>query len=154
MHLEQVTRNSVMAVLLLAGCIMAVAQEKGNWRAVSSSAQSITGDVTLSDTRLSISFVNFPIAHIRDLQPGEISAAFEADGSSGKGSLYRLNVPADRRFIHKNTLCGDEDTQWMATYAEGRTLHIAFFSGQKPPVLTPEAFNNSTDLCGIFTYSR
>jgi hypothetical protein len=42
----------------------------------------------------------------------------------------------------------------MITYPEGRNLHVAFFSGQKPPVMTAEAISNSTDLCGTFLYAR
>jgi hypothetical protein len=42
----------------------------------------------------------------------------------------------------------------MAAYVAGRTLHLAFFSGQKMPVFTPDAIANSTDLCGTFSYVR
>jgi hypothetical protein len=65
-----------------------------------------------------------------------------------------LNIPADKRFLHKNTLCGSEVTQWMVTYVEGRTLHVAFFSGNDMPLLTAEALTNSTDVCGLFSYSH
>jgi len=51
-------------------------------------------------------------------------------------------------------LCGSEDTQWMATYVLGKTLEIAFFSGPKMPVFTMDAMENSTDLCGKFSYAR
>jgi hypothetical protein len=89
------------------------------------------------------------------LKPAESSAVFEADpGAGGNGNLYRLNVPAQKRFLHKNTLCGSDDTQWFATYVEGRSLHVAYFSGSDMPVLTPEALANSTDVCGTFSYSR
>lgn len=140
---------------VLACCMPATAQEKGNWRAANSAAQSITGDVTLSDAKISINFSSFAIAQIRDLEPGEGSAAFDLDSSAGGGgSLYRLNIPASKRFMRRNTLCGAEDTQWMAAYVAGRTLHLAFFSGQKMPVFTPDAIANSTDLCGTFSYVR
>jgi len=42
----------------------------------------------------------------------------------------------------------------MATYVSGNTLHLAFFSGPKMPVLTPDAIANTTDLCGTFLYGR
>jgi hypothetical protein len=136
-------------------CSMTAAAQEGTWRAASSTAQSITGDVTLSDERLWINFSAFTIAQIRDLEPGELSAVFEADNrAGGKGSLYRLIIPGSKRFMHKNALCGSEDTQWMATYAAGHSLRLAFFSGQKMPVLTPDAIANSTDLCGTFAYVR
>jgi hypothetical protein len=140
---------------VLACCMSAAAQEKGTWRAASSTAQSITGDVALSDEKVSINYSGFAMARIRSLEPGEVSAAFDADSSTGgSGSLYRLSIPASKRFMHRNTLCGAEDTQWMATYVAGHSLHLAFFSGQKMPVFTSDAIANSTDLCGIFSYVR
>jgi hypothetical protein len=140
---------------VLACCVSATAQEMGNWRAASATAMSITGDVAVSDEKLWINFSSFTIARIRDLEPGEVSAAFDVDSNAGgRGHLYRLSIPGSKRFLHRNTLCGSEDTQWMAAYVEGRSLHLAFFSGQKMPVFTPDAFANSTDLCGTLTYAR
>lgn len=146
----------VLFAALLAGCLTAGAQEKGYWRAASSTAGSITGDVAFSAEKIAINFSSFTIAQIRTLQPGELSALFAADniGSAGTGNLYRLSVPAKKVFLHKNTLCGSEETQWMATYVSGNTLHLAFFSGPKMPVLTPDAIANTTDLCGTFLYGR
>jgi hypothetical protein len=141
--------------LLLSCCLMAAAQEKGYWRAASSTAQSITGDVTLSADKIALTFSSFPMAQIRALEPGELSAVFEAEGGAGgKGNLYRVSIPAAKVFQHKNTLCGSEQTQWMATYVSGRELHLAFFSGPKMPTLTPDGIANSTDLCGTFLYAR
>lgn len=42
----------------------------------------------------------------------------------------------------------------MATYATGRELRVAFFSGSKMPVLTPDTLANSADVCGTFLYGR
>ncbi|WP_433967624.1 hypothetical protein [Tunturiibacter gelidiferens] len=132
-----------------------MAQEKGYWRAESSTAQSITGDIGFSGEKMSINFTGFVIAQIRSLEPGEVSAVFDADSSGGgSGNLYRLNIPAAKKFLHKNTLCGTEDVQWMATYVVGRSLKIAFFSGPKMPVFTLTEIGNSTDLCGTFSYVR
>jgi hypothetical protein len=141
--------------LVLVYCMPAAAQEKGNWRAASSTAKSVTGDVTLSDEKISINYSDFPIARIRNLEPSEMSAAFDADNNvGGSGSLYRLSVPYSKKIMHRNTLCGSEDIQWMATYVAGRSLDLVFFSGQKAPVFTPDAIANSTDLCGTFSYVR
>ena len=156
-HARNMKCNQVMCTILgcvLSCCFTAAAQEKGYWRAASSTAQSITGDVTLSTDKIAINFASFPIAQIRGLEPGELSAVFEAEGGAGGGNLYRLSIPATKVFLHKNTLCGSEQTQWMATYVSGRMLHLAFFSGTKIPVLTPDGIANSTDLCGTFLYGR
>lgn len=142
-------------LLMLACCVPASAQEKGSWRAVSKTAESITGDVALSDGKLAINFTGFTIARIRDLDPGEVSATFDVDSNAGgSGSLYRLSIPATKTFLHRNTLCGSEDTEWMAAYVAGHSLHLAFFSGQKMPVFTLDAIANSPGLCGTFLYMR
>ncbi len=147
------------ALLLLACTLSATAQDAGYWRASSNTAASITGDITISDAKLIINFVSFPLAEIRALQPAEINALFNPDTAtpnaiSGSGHLYRLSIPGAKRFLHKNTLCGSDDVQWMATWTAGRTLQIALFSGPNTPVLKPEVIANTTDICGTFTYSR
>ena len=143
------------AGLFCACHLTASAQDKGYWRATSSTASAITGDIGLADDKLSINFVPFTIAEIRKLEPAEAVALFSAEnGVPGAGFIYRLEVPATKKFLHHNTLCGSEETQWMATYATGRELRAAFFSGSQMPKLTPEAIANSTDLCGTFVYGR
>lgn len=144
-----------LAAPVLLCCLAASAQDLGNWRASNQTAKSITGDIGIANEKLFINFVRFTISRIRALEPGEVSAAFEADASNaGTGSLYRLSIPGDAKFLHKNHLCGLQETQWMATYVEDKTLKVAFFSGVKPPTFTLEAIQNSTDLCGTFTYTR
>jgi hypothetical protein len=151
-------RDRLFGVVLgcvLPCCIWATAQEIGPWRAVNSPAESITGDVAFSDTRLAINFSSFPVVRVRDLEPGEVSAVFDVDSSAGgRGSLYRLSIPASKKFLHRNAICGSEDTQWVAAFVGGRNLHLAFFSGDKMPVFKPEVIANSTDLCGTFLYGR
>lgn len=143
----------VAALVVCSSC--AIAQDKGFWRATSNNAKAITGDVGLADEKISMNLIPFTIAPIRVLKPEEAVAAFDADsGVPGGGELYRINIAGATKFQHKNTLCGGEDTQWMATYATSHDLRIAFFSGAKPPVLTIDALGTSSDLCGTFTYSR
>ena len=144
-----------IASLMLVCSLPLAAQDKGYWQATSSNASEITGDLSITNDKISINFSAFPIAQIRPLKPAESSAVFDADpGAGGMGFLYRFSVPAAKRFLHKNTLCGSDDTQWIATYVQGRALHVAFFSGADMPVLTPEALANSSDVCGTFSYSR
>ncbi len=145
----------IAAILVLACSISCAAQDKGYWRAASNTANSITGDIEISGNKLSINFTGFLIAKARELAPAEVSAAFDADvNAGGTGSLYHLVVPASKRFLHHNTLCGTEVTQWMATYASGNTLQVAFFSGSAGPVFTMDALAHSSDLCGTYTYVR
>jgi hypothetical protein len=151
------TRRLTIAALLAVffASASALAQDKGYWRAASSNANQITGDITISETKLTINFLGYSLAPIRKLTQTEAGAAFDVDvDAAGGGNLYRLSIPGDKRFLHRNTLCGSEETQWMASYVQGSTLHIAFFSGANMPVLTGEALSNSTDVCGIFSYGR
>jgi hypothetical protein len=141
-------------VVLLAAAVSGSAQEKGNWLPASSNAASITGAITISDARISINFMGFTIAQIRRLAPEETSAVFASEPTGASGNLYRLKIPARQRFLHKNSLCGSDDVQWMVTSVADRALHLAFFSGPDTPRFTPEAMTNSSDLCGTFTYGR
>jgi hypothetical protein len=126
--------------------------DKGQWRAASNTAKSITGDIALAGSKVYINFAAFPAAEIRPLSPAEGAALF--DGATGSGSLYKLAIRGDRAFLHKNTLCSGQVTEWMATFASGKQLQVAFFSSQIAPKLNAEALANSTDLCGTFTYVR
>jgi hypothetical protein len=147
---------AVAGVLLAGACAaQANAQDRGGWYAASTNAISITGDIAIGKDRVSIDFISYPLAPIRPLKPVEVSAVFDADVNAGiSGMLYRLKIPAGQRFLKKNTLCGSEDTQWMATYVAGKTLEVAFFSGDDMPVFTFEAISKSTALCGTFAYAR
>jgi hypothetical protein len=149
-------RILIAAVPVLASALTCAAQEdRGYWRAASSNANAITGDLNIGELKIAINFANFPMAPIRRLKPTEVSAVFDADVNAGiEGSLYRLKIPAGQRFLHKSTLCSDEDTQWMATYATGRSLQVAFFSGDDMPVFTFDAVQKSSALCGVYTYAR
>jgi len=137
------------------GSLSSSAQDKGYWRAESANAGQITGDIAISESRLTINFVGYSLAPIRKLTSAETSAVFDLDvNTAGPGNLYRLSVPGDKRFLHHNTLCGSDETQWMATYVEARNLHIALFSGSQMPVLTAESLAATSDVCGIFSYAR
>lgn len=142
-------------VFLLTSALHAPAQERGSWRAASSTARAITGDIAFATEKLTINFAVFPMSQIRALKPEELKAAFDLDGDvTGTGNIYKVNIPAKQKFLRKNSLCGAEDSQWMVTYVAGHELHLAFFSGQKAPVFTPEAIATTTDLCGVYTYAR
>lgn len=129
-------------------------QDKGYWQVASQTAGEITGDIAISQVKLSINFSRFPIAQIRELTPAEATAVFGESAGSGGGNLYRLDVPAEKRFAHRNTLCGEQETQWMVTWANGKRLQVAFFSGEAMPVLTGKALAQAQSVCELLTYAR
>ncbi len=135
--------------------LTSAAQERGQWRAASTTAKGITGDLAITDTKIVLNFSGYTLAQIRTLTPAEIAALFHADPNAPiTGNLFRTDIPGDKRFLHKNTLCGSEDTQWVATWVTGKTLQMALFSGTPMPTLTPDALANATNLCGTYTYVR
>lgn len=153
--IKMIRRTFPLLALALAFSAVVFGQDRGTWRAVSTNARSITGDLVISGAKLTINMTGFTLANIRSLTPADAAAVFGTDpGAPGNGTLYRLSVPPDRRFLHHNTLCGDEETQWMATWVEGRNLQVAFFSGSNMPTLTADALANASDVCGLFTYTR
>ena len=149
-------KTTIAALAFTFACALALsAQDQGYWRAASTTARSITGDITLSETSVILNFTPYTIAPIRILKTPEVAAVFDADVNSGvKGNLYRLSVPSERRFLHKNTLCGTDSVQWMATFVSGRDLQVALFSGLDEPVFTFDALANTSTRCATFTYSR
>ncbi len=146
------------ATLVFACSIPAVAQnqDKGMWYSASQNTNAVTGDIVIKDGKVTINLRSFPLATIRALSAAELSAVFAADpNGSAVGNLYRLFIPAATQFVHHNTLCGSDDTQWMATYVEGKTLQVAFFSGTELPKLTFEAISaGNANLCGTYIYTR
>jgi hypothetical protein len=143
------------ATLLVLCSLSASAQDRGPWRAASSNAASITGDIAISPSKVIINFYGYPIVQARRLKSAEAGSVFDADVNSGiEGTLYRLTIPANKRFLHRNTLCGDEDTHWMATYVSGKSMQVAFFSGDTEPVFKFGAIQNSPALCGVYTFVR
>jgi hypothetical protein len=146
---------ALLVAAMMCGGTLRAQQDSGYWRAASNNALAITGDLHITAAKITVNFVNFPLAQIRTLKPEEVSAVFDADANAGlSGNLYRLTVPAEQRFLRHNTLCGHDDTEWMATWASGRSLQVAFFSGTDAPVLTVDALAHTSDLCGTFTYAR
>jgi hypothetical protein len=153
--LTTVAAGLLVACSLLSAATAHAQEDRGYWRAASSNANAITGDIAIGELKVTINYATFPLAPIRRLKPVEVSAVFDADVNAGiEGSLYRLKVAPAQRFNHKNTLCGDEETQWMATYVSGRSMQVAFFSGDDMPVFTFDAVQNSSTLCGTFVYAR
>ena len=63
------------------------------------SAQSITGDVALSDEKITINLSSFTMARVRSLEKVEISALFDADSTtpSATAAYIDWNVPASKK---------------------------------------------------------
>jgi hypothetical protein len=67
-----VTRTRIFVAVLVLFVILplcAAAQDKGYWRASNQTAQSITGDIFIAEGKLTINFMAFPLAQIRQREP-------------------------------------------------------------------------------------
>ena len=151
------TLAAALLVALLAALPHPAPSQTGPWRAASTTATGITGDLAFGGEKISINFNSYAIADIRTLTPAELNAVFNPEATApatGIGRLYRLSIPGDKRFLHKNTLCGGEETQWLVTFVKGKDLQVAFFSGIQMPALTAESIANTTALCGTYSYVR
>ena len=67
--MKRATSLKTLAAALLI-CLTLAAQERGAWRAASNTAQSITGDIALSDEKISINFSTFPMVKVRSSHQG------------------------------------------------------------------------------------
>lgn len=131
------------------------AQESGNWRPASTTSKGVTGEIAFTETKIILNFSGYTVAQIRALEPAEIQSIFiGSSGQPGTGNLFRTEIPGDKRFLHKNTLCGAEEVQWIASFVSGHTLQLAMFSGATMPKFTPEAIANTPSLCGTYGYVR
>ncbi len=133
----------------------AAAADRGNWRASSGTARSITGDIGFSGSKIYLNFTPFTVAQLVTISFAQATAAFGTSaGSEGSGNIYALNIPASKKFIGKNTLCGTDAVTYAVTWVSGKDLQLAFFSGPSMPMLTGETLANTTNLCGTYSYVR
>jgi hypothetical protein len=117
-----------------------------HWEAVSTTAISITGDVTFSPGR--IAFGNG-----KSLPLAAAGAAPHFDWSGKKtATLYRVTAPADPVLVHGNRLCGAPVTfiaiwkpDLVGSDIDPRAM--AAFSGNAPPTVA-----GGPNFCGTYNY--
>lgn len=143
----------VVGMALWVGAAAGYAQERGYWVASSNTARSITGDMQFGAEKITINFATFTLAQIRTMTAADKQVLFP-DAGEGAGNLYRVQIPAGKKFLHKNTLCGGEETDWVVTWVSGKELLVAMFSGGAMPKLTAEEMANSQRFCGVYTYVK
>jgi hypothetical protein len=142
----------MMGQVMLATVVMAafVTQVRADerWQAVSTTASSITGNVTFAPDK--ITFTNkksLPLADGRKL------AAFISNGRAVDAMLYKVTVPTDLLLVHGNHLCDGKPITWVVVWnppeegSEVASRSMAPFSGQNVP-----ASDDSPTSCGTFNY--
>jgi len=87
--------------------VTSVFAEPTRWQAMSRTAMGVTGDVTLSDTKLT--FANGDSIGL---------ALLEHDAQSGQ-TLYRVTPPTNPALLNGNQLCGNQAVDYLVVQATG-----------------------------------
>lgn len=125
--------------LLIAGATPAFA-EGDVYKAYSTTAESITGDISMDD--FSITFANGESLSFSAL----LGDHFVVDGERVNASVYSVANPSDPELENGNKLCGSGDVSYLANWAGGEGLTIvAVFTGDEPP-------ESSAEMCASYTY--
>jgi len=137
-------RTGLIIASLLAACPVLAAPGVERWSATSTTAMAITGDITLSPTRLSAAGKSFPLAIAAD------DPAFGTTTGPVPARILKVTRPADPVLLRGNRLCGSP-VRWIVVYRSdaGRSLNLAAFTGEARP--TGES---GPSLCGTFLYGR
>lgn len=114
--------------------------EGDRYRAFSTTAESITGDISMDD--FSITFANGESLKFAAL----LGDHFVVDGSRVNASVYSVEDPSDPELENGNRLCGAGDVTYLASWSGGEGLTIvAVFTGDEPP-------ESSDEMCASYTY--
>ncbi|MBN8809410.1 MAG: hypothetical protein J0I47_14405 [Sphingomonas sp.] len=132
------------AILLLIPAAAFAAAGVERWSATSTTAMAITGDITLSPTRLVANGKVFPLVVAADVTD------FASTTGPQAARILRVTKPVNPVLRNGNRLCGSP-VRWIAVYRtdRGRNLNLSAFSGVRRP--TGET---GTGTCGTFLYSR
>jgi hypothetical protein len=122
------------------------------WRATSTTAMSVTGDVTFMPTK--IQFQNGQSLTLATVGP---VSDFKVEGEKVQATVYRVTTPADLALKNGNHLCGSTGHSQPVTFIV--TWNPEAFPGDKPP-RSMAAFSGkdaprSDDgpaSCGVYNY--
>lgn len=132
-------------IVALSAITVSAAPATERWSATSSTAMAITGDISLSPTRLVMAG-----GKVLPLKVDSNPKRFTTPDGNQAARLLRVTRPANPTLLNGNTLCGTP-VRWIAVYRSttGRDLNLAAFSSTARP--TGEV---GPGLCGTFLYSR
>jgi hypothetical protein len=129
--------------------------DTGKWTAASTTAMSITGDITITPTSISFAHKTFKIRLVREIDKAHLDDAgriADAGDSPPSARLYRIQIPRTTILLNENTMCGPNDAKWMLAVYEKKAISLAFFSGETEPNLDYQSVAVSHDLCGTYGY--
>jgi hypothetical protein len=140
--MESCMRFAAAAVIAFLPLTAQAAGGEEEWSAESKTAMFITGDITLSSSRLAMangaSLLLRVAAGVRNFGSGPVAAR-----------ILTVTQPANPALLRRNRLC-DAPVRWVAVWRIGDSeLGMAVFSGAAQP-----SGKSLPGLCGTFTYSR
>ncbi|MCB8840700.1 hypothetical protein [Aurantimonas sp. VKM B-3413] len=130
-------RALTLGALMIAGG-PAVAQDAENLVAVSNTAMSITGDVTMDD--FGMTFENGDQLAFDEL----VADSFTVDGQQVAASLYSVKTPGDPVLLNGNRLCGQGKVTYVASWGTDLVM-VAVFTTQDVP-------QSDAEMCASYTY--
>ncbi|MDQ0317833.1 hypothetical protein [Amorphus orientalis] len=137
-----------LAAIVLFGLTQtaAAAEIDGNWSALSNTATSITGDITVSEGE-----VTFSDNKSVKIEPvGTKEGDWTDFGGSMEGHIFKLETPADPELLNGNKLCGmpgNPVTHLVLATGDDGGLSLIVYTGDETPTPT-------SSPCSIFNYAR
>jgi hypothetical protein len=128
----------------------------GTWAPVSQNGKMTNGPIGILKTSIAYGGVSYSLSLVRSLGPNEVAAVAQAFSlplpQPVSAELYQTNIP----------MCGEGTKLWMvALLAPGdnsgsgsRMLDLMFLSGEIQPALNAPALNNSTSVCGTYSFQQ
>lgn len=109
------------------------------WSAVSTTAMSITGDIEVSDDRITF----------------QTGASFGLRPVAGNPRLFTLDPPDDNPvLLNGNRLCSPQHApKYLAFPTVGDTLYLLAFDGPDLPTLVANPLDQD-GICALYTYQK
>jgi len=114
--------------------ILALGLTPQHWTALSTTAMSITGDVTFQPTLMTFA--------------GGKSVALAYVKKLGQYSLYRVSGKSNPHLLRGNTICGATLPGYLAVSRTGGDVDVSFFNAGIPP-----GDVNASSLCATYRYT-
>jgi hypothetical protein len=105
-----------------------------HWTAMSTTAMSITGDVTFQPTKMTFT--------------GGKSVALSYIKKIGQYALYRVSATSNPHLLRGNTICGATLPGYVAVSRSGADVAVSFFSAGIAPTTV-----NAQSLCATYSYT-
>jgi hypothetical protein len=113
-----------------------------DYKAVSNTAMSVTGDISMDD--FSITFETGDELSFSNL----VADHFIVDGERVPASVYRVGDPSDPELLNGNRLCGSGPVTYVVNWSAGDGLSaIAVFTGRHAP-------KSSDEMCASYTFEE